>query len=146
MTKKDIAKGDIVLLRNGKVCVVWKDMDDPNKGLTLYGKIYSPCSFLKPSPSISISKIIHLYDYYDSLTSSDDGSFDDYDIMAVRKTSDCGLRYSVPFIFDALFYSEKYERDIIWDWKREEIKEVTMAEVEEKFGCKVKIVKENEDG
>lgn len=27
-------------------------------------------------------------------------------------------------------------------WIREEIKEVTMAEVEEKFGCKVKIVKE----
>lgn len=27
-------------------------------------------------------------------------------------------------------------------WKRSEVKEVTMAEVEEKFGCKVKIVKE----
>ena len=27
-------------------------------------------------------------------------------------------------------------------WKREEIKEVTMAEIEEKFGCKVKVVKE----
>lgn len=27
-------------------------------------------------------------------------------------------------------------------WERKEVKEVTMAEVEEKFGCKVKIVKE----
>jgi hypothetical protein len=27
-------------------------------------------------------------------------------------------------------------------WERSEVKEVTMAEVEEKFGCKVKIVKE----
>lgn len=27
-------------------------------------------------------------------------------------------------------------------WERHEVKEVTMAEVEEKFGCKVKIVKE----
>lgn len=27
-------------------------------------------------------------------------------------------------------------------WERQEVKEVTMAEVEEKFGCKVKIVKE----
>ena len=27
-------------------------------------------------------------------------------------------------------------------WERPEIKEVTMAEIEEKFGCKVKIVKE----
>ena len=27
-------------------------------------------------------------------------------------------------------------------WKREEYKEVTMSEIEEKFGCKVKIVEE----
>ena len=32
--------------------------------------------------------------------------------------------------------------NIRWDWEREEIKEVTMAEVEAVFGCKVKIVKE----
>lgn len=30
-------------------------------------------------------------------------------------------------------------------WERKEVKEVTMAEVEEKFGCKVKIVKEKEE-
>lgn len=29
-------------------------------------------------------------------------------------------------------------------WKREEYKEVTMQEIEEKFGCKVKIVEEDE--
>lgn len=138
MTKKDIARGDLVLLRNGRICIVWKDVDDPNKGLTLYGKINSPFTFfLEPSPKISIGKVIHLYDYHDDLTTS----ANDYDIMAIRKTSDCGLKFSVPFIFDALFYSENFD-SLCWDWQREEIKEVTMAEVEEKFGCKVKIVKE----
>lgn len=29
-------------------------------------------------------------------------------------------------------------------WERPEVKEVTMAEIEEKFGCRVKIVKERE--
>lgn len=28
-------------------------------------------------------------------------------------------------------------------WEREEVKEVTMAEIEEKFGCKVKIIEED---
>ena len=28
-------------------------------------------------------------------------------------------------------------------WKREEYKEVTMSEIEEKFGCKIKIVEED---
>lgn len=46
-------------------------------------------------------------------------------------------------------YDEIYRLDLLDNskrlnllWEREEIKEVTMAEVEEKFGCKVKIVKE----
>lgn len=138
MTKKDIQRGDLVLLRDGRICVVMYDMDDPNKGLTLYGKIGSPFEF------IALGKIKHLDGYYNYLKEFD-GPLSDYDIMAVRKSSDFGLSYSVPlFIFDVLFYSEKYERDIIWDWKREEIKEVTMADVEEKFGCKVKIVKGEE--
>lgn len=34
-----------------------------------------------------------------------------------------------------------FTHDIGWDWECREIKEVTMAEVEEKFGCKVKIIK-----
>lgn len=31
-------------------------------------------------------------------------------------------------------------KDLIWE--RSDVKEITMAEVEEKFGCKVKIIKE----
>lgn len=144
MTKKDIERGDLVLLEDGRVCVVMEDVDNPNKGLTLYGKTKSQISFLDPSYKFVLGKIAHLNDYDDDLTSSNK-SLNDYDIMAVRKSSGNFVRYSVSFIFDALFYSEGY-KDIFWDWKREEVKEVTMAEVEEKFGCKVKIVKEESDG
>jgi hypothetical protein len=148
MTKKDIERGDLVLLRDGRVCVVWKDMDDPNKGLTLYGKTNSSMGFFDLGTNkIALGKVAHLFDYYDGLTSSNDGSFDVYDIMAIRKTADLGLKYSVPFIFNTLFNHDDAKADgIFWDWKREEVKEVTMAEVEEKFGCKVKIVKEESDG
>lgn len=145
MTKKDIERGDIVLLRGGRVCVVMKDADDPNNGLTLYGKINSPISFLDFSPKIVLGKVIHLNDYNDDLTDSADRPFSDYDIMAIRKTSHYNTNFTVPFIFDVLFYNEGSNR-IYWDLRRKEIKEVTMAEVEEKFGCKVKIIKENEDG
>lgn len=145
MTKKDIERGDLVLLRGGRICVVMEDVDNPNKGLTLYGKINSPISFLDPSPKISLGKVIHLNDYNDDLTdSADSRPFSGYDIIAVRKTSDCCVKFSVPFIFDHLFYNNEFDC-ICWDWKREEVKEVTMAEVEEKFGCKVKIVKGEED-
>lgn len=147
MTKKDIERGDLVLLRDGRVCVVLKDMDDPNKGLTLYGKTNSPIGLLDLSPKIKIAlgKVVHLYDYNDDLTISD--NYKDYDVMAIRKTADLGLKYSVPFIFNTLFnHDDAKANGIFWDWKREEIKEVTMSEVEEKFGCKVKIVKEKSDG
>lgn len=147
MTKKDIERGDLVLLRDGRICVVMQDADDPNKGLTLYGKTNSPIGFLDLSPKIKIAlgKVVHLYDYNDDLTISD--NYKDYDVMAIRKTSNYDLKYSVPFIFDNLFYSKEYSI-LFWDLKREEVevKEVTMAEVEEKFGCKVKIVKEEESG
>lgn len=142
MTKKDIASGDLVLLRDGRVCIVLKDLDDPTMGLTLYGNVNSPFSYflLESSPKV-IGKVIHLCDYDDDLTSDGLFSNDNYDIMAVRKTSDFGLKFSVPFIFNLILYSCKEPDRIFWDWQREEVKEVTMAEVEEKFGCKVKIVK-----
>lgn len=46
-------------------------------------------------------------------------------------------------IYSGLFFNkflEEYSNDLIW--QREEVKEVTMAEVEEKFGYKVKIIKD----
>lgn len=42
-----------------------------------------------------------------------------------------------PYSFMDLSF-EKHKRKLIW--KREIVKEVTMADVEEKFGCKVKII------
>lgn len=146
MTKKDIARNDLVLLRDGRICVVLNDMDNPNDGLTLYGKTDSSIPlFSNPNENTSLGKIAHIYSYEDNLLIDSDKSLGGYDIMAVRKTSDCGLKYSVSFIFNILFYSCKEPNRIFWDWQREEIKEVTMAEVEEKFGCKVKIVKEEDD-
>lgn len=147
MAKKDIQRGDLVLLRDGRVCVIMKDMDDPNKGLTLYGKTNSSMGFFDIGPNkIALGKVIHLDNYDDDLTAPGE-SLSDYDIMAIRKASDVNLKYSVPFIFNTLFHHDEAKADgIFWDWKHEEIKEVTMAEVEEKFGCKVKIVKEESDG
>lgn len=45
-------------------------------------------------------------------------------------------------VFDHLDFSSVLDNSVlIWDRQREEeIKEVTMAEVEKKFGCKIKIV------
>ncbi len=142
MTKKDIKEGDFVLLRDGRVCVVMEDVDNPNNGLVLYGMINSPIGFLDPTPKNVIGKVIHLYNFNDDLTSSD--GYSSYDIMAIRKTSDYSIEFSVTFIFHTLFYRRLSNR-LFWNWEREEIKEVTMAEVEEKFGCKVKIVKEEDD-
>ena len=55
----------------------------------------------------------------------------EFDIAKVYEKTICllNLEKDLPF-----------EMDILWE--RSEVKEVTMAEVEEKFGCKVKIVKE----
>lgn len=44
MTKKDIKEGDIVLLKDGRRCIVMPYINDPNKGLALYGilNLYNP--------------------------------------------------------------------------------------------------------
>jgi hypothetical protein len=55
---------------------------------------------------------------------------DELDIMKVYKQP------NRPFML-----LEKETPLVGWDWIREEVKEITMAEVEEKFGCKVKIIK-----
>ena len=60
------------------------------------------------------------------------GDYKKYDIVKVEIPSH-------PYSYMDLNY-EEIKRKVIWE--REEIKEVTMAEIEKKFGCKVKIVKE----
>lgn len=60
--------------------------------------------------------------YKDDLT---DPKYDSFDIVKV---------------YDQVNYINKYKK-INTLWERSEVKEVTMSEIEEKFGCKVKVVK-----
>lgn len=143
MTKKDIKAGDIVLLKDGRRCIVMPDIDDSNNGLALYGVLKICPSFL-PDFSKRIGIITHL-DYYDDDLTHLDG-YIGYTIMAFRDNpiaaASCLFEILTNDTTDKNCY---YESRYYWDWKREEVKEVTMADVEEKFGCKVKIVKEESD-
>jgi hypothetical protein len=131
MTKKDIKKGDIVLLEDGRRCIVMPDINDPNKRLVLYGVLNLHNIVLCFDKLFGIIASLHYYD--DDLTDNNG-----YTIMAVRKNP-IG---SAACLFEMLTNDSIDKDRFYWDWKREEVKEVTMAEVEEKFGCKVKIVKE----
>lgn len=126
MTKKDIEAGDLVLLRDGRVCIVRKEEDGV---LLLYGKPY-----YVSYPAIT--RINKLDNYNNDLT---DGDYHKYDIIAVSKRS--GTLFLGNYLIDILL-SKVTLSDVFWDWEREKVKEVTMSEVEEKFGCKVKIIKE----
>lgn len=132
MTKKDIKAGDIVLLKDGRRCIVMPDIDDSNNGLALYGVLKIRYTFL-PNFNKSFGILAH-FDYYNDDLTPSDGDID-YTIMAVKKNpvaaADC--------LFEMLTNNSIDKDRLYWNWKREEI---TMAEVEEKFGCKVKIVKE----
>lgn len=66
--------------------------------------------------------------YDDNLNCIGGGDIDEYDIVKVFNKIDT--------------FREKNSKDLTLFWERSEVKEVTMSEVEEKFGCKVKIVKE----
>lgn len=48
--------------------------------------------------------------------------------------------FDIVKVYDQVNYINKYKK-INTLWVRSEVKEVTMSEIEEKFGCKVKIVK-----
>lgn len=139
MTKKNIGAGDIVLLRDGRRCIVMPDTDDSNNELALYGVLKISNPFL-PDFSKRFGIIAH-FDYYDDDLTPLDGDIG-YTIMAVR-SNPIG---SAACLFEMLTNDSIDKDRYYWEWKREEIKEVTMAEVEEKFGCKVKIVKEESDG
>lgn len=86
--------------------------------------------------TVSKGGIINLDAYDDHLDYKEGDKLSSYDIMAIsndpRSFKDI-IRIMFGFVS---------ENDIRWDWRREEVKEVTMKEVEKKFGCKVKIVKE----
>lgn len=67
----------------------------------------------------------YLSDYNEDLTTK--LRLREYDIMKV---------YNKVFCIDL----NKITLELLWE--RPEVKEVTMSEIEEKFGCKIKIVKE----
>lgn len=144
MIKKDIKAGDIVLLKDGRRCIVTPNIDYPNEGLTLYGMAdlsHTLLASCNPAFKKIFGVIASFNKYYnDDLTPSDDD--DRYTIMAVRSNPIA----SASCLFEMLTNNNIDKDRYYWDWKRGEIKEVTMAEVEEKFGCKVKIVKEESDG
>lgn len=75
---------------------------------------------------MTASSIIFIHHYNDDLTMS------------------CSKDIDIVQVFDHLDFSSVLDNSVlIWDRQDEEdTKEVTMAEIEEKFGCKVKIVKE----
>lgn len=141
MTKKDIKEGDIVLLKDGRRCIVMPYINDPNKGLALYGilNLYNPYNPFLANYNRPFGIITSLNYYKDDLIPPYSDS--DYIIMAVRENP-IG---SAACLFEMLTNDSIDKDRYYWDWKREEIKEVTMSEVEEKFGCKVKIVKEEDD-
>lgn len=150
---------DIVELRDGRLAVVLPISEEPNeKELGLYSRAYA-----------HIPRIVDVSCYNDDLTYTAQAT--NLDIMKVLKYS----RFTEYFTIgcgDPVFSHEAYMRlitDIVirrgldwhdfktfnmkdrlipfgWTWKREEVKEVTMDDIEKKFGCKVKIVKEEGDG
>ena len=67
---------------------------------------------------------INMYWYTQDLSCRDVPSLD---IMSVYSSYPCGIDTKIGLL-----------------WKREEYKEVTMSEIEEKFGCKVKIIDDKE--
>lgn len=144
MTKKDIKAGDIVLLKDGRRCIVMPNTYDSNNELVLYGMAdlsHTLLASCNPAFKKIFGVIASFNKYYnDDLTPSDDD--DRYTIMAVRSNPITSANCLFEMLTNNLIHKDRF----YWNWKREEIKEVTMSEVEEEFGCKVKIVKEEDDG
>jgi hypothetical protein len=119
MTLNDLKDGMVVVLRNGDPYIVLRNV-------FYYGDILA-----------GYKNILEFYNTQISLTRYNadmtfkSKSIDPFDIMEIyEKPED---------IFHAFFKKGK----LIWE--REKHKEVTMQELEEKFGCKVKIVGNEEE-
>lgn len=131
--KEMITDGTIVKFRDGRLAVALKGIDpkdDPDAYI-----FYGVREF---ESAISRGGIIRLDSYDDHLDAKEVNELPttSYDIMAIKNSR----FYYKGFI--RILFGFGSEEDILWDWKREDVIEVTMEAVEEKFGCKVKIVKE----
>ena len=119
MKLSDLKTGMIVTLRNGDEYVVFRDFSD------LYTEATSIICNGKSWTNLCY--------YSDGMKCSSGCLGNMHDIVKVE------IPYHPYSFFDLT--REKHRRKLVW--KEESVKEVTMAEIEEKFGCKVKIVKED---
>jgi len=125
MKKSDLKTGMIVTIRDGSEYVVLLDaVSDYTKGA---------CDVMLNSDEHRWNRLENYEEdltYKNGLMDCNDG--DDFDIIKVELSPH-------PYTFADLNY-ERSERKLLW--KREKpVKEMTMAELEAHFGCKVKIVK-----
>lgn len=112
MTLNDLKTGMIVKTRKGDSYIVMMDF---------LGEDINILAGISDNETIS-NKWIKMSGYTQDLTCP---KVSNLDIMSVYSSNPCDI--DIP-------------KGILW--KREEYKEVTMKEIEEKFGCKVKIVQE----
>ena len=118
MKLSDLKTGMIVTLRNGSEYVVFRN------SANLYG--FDSSDILVNAEKCSWHKLSKYTDYLHCCSETE------WDIVKVE------IPYH-PFCNMNIDY-ERDKRKLLWE---ESVKEVTMAEIEEKFGCKVKIVKED---
>lgn len=115
MKKSDLRSGDIVLGRDGTKYIVLKDT-----------KLYDA----KKDLIVSLTSGGYLLlSYYDENLKDKDGD-DKFDIIKV-----CSQRYVGENIRDHILNNREQ-----WTWEREEEKEMTVDEISEKLGYKVKVV------
>ena len=119
MKLSDLKTGMIVTLRNGDEYVVFRN-----------------CKNLYNFDSSDILVNAKLYSWHNLSKYTDDLCCcpnKEWDVVKVE------IPYH-PYSTMNIDY-EREKREVFWE--REKVLEVTMAEIEEKFGCKVKIVKED---
>ena len=124
MKLSDLKTGMIVTLRNGDEYVVFKDycVSDVTAPYCKSGIICNAKEHTWTS----------LENFNEEMKCTNSILGADFDIMKVEAVSH-------PYSFSDIGY-EKHKRKTLWSGI---VKEVTIAEIEEKFGCKVKIVKED---
>ena len=128
MTKSELKTGMIVTLRSGQKYMVFRDI------FTHYTRNVSSFDFSEDCiVSLTISGSWNGLEYYNEDLTYNGALSESEDIMKVEVIDH-------PCDFQPGKILDKRLRLL---WERIEIKEVTMAEVEAKFGCRVKIVKDN---
>lgn len=130
--KELICTGTVVKFRDGRLAVAMNSInpkEDPNN--------YKFYGLKELTSTVNNGGIVCLDAYDDNLDNKETGGLlSSYDIMAISNDF-----FSFKDLIRIMF-GFMSEEDIYWDWRRKDVIEVTMDAVEEKFGCKVKIVKE----